>query len=120
MKIAITTTGDDLNAPIDPRFGRAKKFLIYDTETKEYTVIDNTQNLNLPQGAGLQAAQTVASNGAKAVITGHVGPKAFNVLSSTKIEIYLTNASTVKEAIDAYEKGELTPAKTFDKEGHWI
>ena len=120
MKIAITTTGDDLNSEIDPRFGRARKFLIYDTETKEYKVIDNSQNLNLPQGAGLQSAQNVASEGAKAVITGHVGPKAFNALTAANINIYLTDLKTVKEAIDAYLAGKLEPAKSFDKEGHWI
>jgi predicted Fe-Mo cluster-binding NifX family protein len=120
MKIALTTTGEDLNAPLDPRFGRAKKFLIYDTETKEYEVVDNTQNLNLPKGAGIQAAQTVASHGVKALITGHCGPKAFNVLQTAKIEIYLTDAKTVKEAIEAFESGKLQPAKTFDVEGHWI
>ncbi len=120
MKIAVTTTGDNLNAELDPRFGRAKKFLIYDTDTKEFYIIDNSQNLNLPQGAGLQAAQNVIGEGVKAVITGHVGPKAFNVLSTTKIDVYLTEAKTVKEAIEAYESGKLEPAKTFDKEGHWI
>lgn len=120
MKIAITTTGDDLNSEIDPRFGRARKFLIYDTETKEYKVIDNSQNLNLPQGAGLQSAQNVASEGAKAVITGHVGPKAFNILTAAKIPVYLTDLKTVKEAIDAFLAGKLEPAKSFDKEGHWI
>ncbi len=97
-----------------------KKFLIYDTDTGEYKVIDNSQNLNLPQGAGIQSAQNVASEGVKAIITGHVGPKAFNVLTAAKITIYLTDLKTVKQAIDAYKAGELEPAKTFDKEGHWI
>lgn len=120
MKIAITTTGEDLSAEVDPRFGRAKRFLIYDTDTKQFELVDNVQNMNLPQGAGIQAAKTVASQGVKAVITGHVGPKAFNVLNAAKIEIYLTDKKTVKEAIEAYLKGELKPAETFDREGHWI
>ncbi len=120
MKIAITTMGEDLNAPLDPRFGRAKKFLIYDTQTKEYEIIDNTQNLNLPKGAGIQAAQNVAGAGVKAVITGHCGPKAFNVLSAAKIDIYLSNAQTVAQAIEEFEQGKLTPAKSFDVEGHWV
>ena len=57
MKIAITTSGDSLDAAVDPRFGRAKAFILYDTETDEWSVLDNAQNLNAAQGAGIQAAQ---------------------------------------------------------------
>ena len=82
MKIAITTSGNDLNAPLDSRFGRAPKFLIYDLEAKTFEIIDNEQNLNAAQGAGIQSAQNIARLGAKALVTGHCGPKAFRVLGS--------------------------------------
>jgi len=76
MKIAISSQGDDLSATLDPRFGRASGFIIYDLDTDQYEYISNAENAQAPQGAGGQAAQTVARSGAQAVISGHIGPKA--------------------------------------------
>jgi predicted Fe-Mo cluster-binding NifX family protein len=73
MKIAITTSGNDLNSPLDTRFGRAPKFLIYDLEAKTFEIADNEQNLNAAQGAGIQSAQNIARQGVKALVTGHCG-----------------------------------------------
>ncbi len=120
MKIAITTSGKDLNATLDSRFGRAPLFLIYDLDAKTFEVVDNEQNLNAAQGAGIQSAQNVARRGAKALITGHCGPKAFAVLQAAKIKIYNTTAATVSEAIDQYRAGKLTEAASSDVEGHWV
>ncbi len=119
MKIAITTSGDSLSAPFEQRFGRAPKFLIYDTADESFVVIDNTQNLNAPQGAGIQAAQHVAQAGAEAVISGHCGPKAFRVLEAAGVAVYTANADTVVEALGQYVAGELAPATGADVEGHW-
>jgi len=119
MKIAITTSGNDLNAPLDSRFGRAPKFLIYDLETKTFEVMDNAQNLNAAQGAGIQSAQNIVRQGAKALVTGHCGPKAFRVLESAGIKIFNTSAATVKEALELYLAGKLNEAKSADVEGHW-
>jgi predicted Fe-Mo cluster-binding NifX family protein len=60
MKVAFTTSGNDLNAPLDSRFGRAPKFLVYDLDSETFEVVDNQQNLNAAQGAGMQPAETVA------------------------------------------------------------
>ncbi|GAB6267796.1 dinitrogenase iron-molybdenum cofactor biosynthesis protein [Smithella sp. SC_K08D17] len=120
MKIAITTSGNDLNAPLDSRFGRAPKFLIYDLEAKTFEIIDNEQNLNAAQGAGIQSAQNIARQGAKALFTGHCGPKAFRVLESAGIKIFNTSAATVKEALELYLAGKLNEAKSADVEGHWV
>ncbi len=120
MLIALTTSGNDLSAILDKRFGRAPKFLIYNTETKEFTLKDNTQNLNASQGAGIQAAQNVAASGAQAVITGHCGPKAFRVLTAANIAIYNTKAAIVQQAIDMFTNNELTAAVQADVEGHWV
>jgi predicted Fe-Mo cluster-binding NifX family protein len=62
MKIAFSTSGSDLSAPLDSRFGRAPKFLVYDLESGNFEVIDNQQNLNATQGAGIQSAETVAGS----------------------------------------------------------
>lgn len=120
MKIAITTSGSDLSAPLDSRFGRAPKFLIYDWENNTFEIIDNEQNLNAAQGAGIQSAQNIARMGVGAVITGHCGPKAFRTLQAAGIRIYNTSAATVTEALDQYRAGKLTEAKSADVEGHWV
>ncbi|MEA2069527.1 MAG: NifB/NifX family molybdenum-iron cluster-binding protein, partial [Verrucomicrobiota bacterium] len=52
MKIAFTASGDSLSAPLDPRFGRAPGFLIYDDEAGTLKSVNNEQNLNAAQGAG--------------------------------------------------------------------
>ncbi|HPI92681.1 MAG TPA: NifB/NifX family molybdenum-iron cluster-binding protein [Deltaproteobacteria bacterium] len=119
MKIAFTTSGDSLEAPIDIRFGRAPKILVYDLDTKAIEITDNTQNLNASQGAGIQAAQNVARTGAKHLVTGHCGPNAFKVLSAAGITIYTTDALTISEALDRFRSGSLSPANSADVEGHW-
>lgn len=119
MKIAFTTSGDSLHAPLDSRFGRAPKFLIYELENGAVEIIDNAPNLNAAQGAGTQAAQTVARSGAKVVITGHCGPKAFRVLAAAGVEIYTSGAATLAEALEMYRAGKLMRAKAADVDGHW-
>lgn len=119
MKIAISTSGDNPAAELDSRFGRAARFLLYDTDSKEFQSIDNAQNLNAPQGAGVQAAQTVANTGANAVITGHCGPKAFRVLQAAGIKVYNCEAATVESALSLLEEGKLQAASEADVEGHW-
>lgn len=120
MKIAFTTSGNDLNAPLDVRFGRAPKFIVYDLDSETFEVIDNKPSLHAAQGAGIQSAETVARSGAKALVTGHCGPKAFRVLLAAGIKVYNTDAYTVGEALALYRAGKLTEAKTADVEGHWF
>jgi predicted Fe-Mo cluster-binding NifX family protein len=120
LKLIITTTGQTLDAPMDRRFGRAAHFLLYDLETEAYRILDNDQNLQAAQGAGIQAAQNVVNSGAQAVITGHCGPKAFRVLSAANVAIYNCGADTVADAIDQYKSGQLKPAQSADVEGHWV
>lgn len=119
MKIAFTTTEPQLAAPLDRRFGRAAGFLVVDTESEQIHYESNDQNLNAPQGAGIQAAQNVAATGAKAVVTGHCGPKAFRILNASGIAIYTTKAPTVQAALDQFKQGQLSEATGADVEGHW-
>jgi predicted Fe-Mo cluster-binding NifX family protein len=119
MKIAITSEEKSLESLVDPRFGRAKHFAIADTDTGDCSFHDNEKNLNAPQGAGIQAAQAVAQLGAKAVLTGHVGPKAFATLDAAKVAVYTGIAGTVEAALEQYKGGQLTPTTQADVEGHW-
>lgn len=120
MKVAFSTSGDTLEAPLDSRFGRALKFLVYDLTTEAFAVADNKQSLIAAQGAGIQAAETVARLGAKALVTGHCGPKAFRVLSAAGIRVFTSDAPTVAAALELYRSGKLTEAKSADVEGHWV
>lgn len=120
MKIAVTSQGNTLDADIDPRFGRAANFIVVDPETLEFQVVENTQNLNLPQGAGIQAGKTVAGTDANVVITGHCGPKAFDVLKMAEIKIVVGASGRVIDAVQDYKNGKLDPAATADVEGHWV
>lgn len=119
MKIVITASGETLDSQVDPRFGRATKFIVYDTESGEYQARDNIQNLNAPQGAGIQAAQAVCGLGVQSVLTGHCGPKAFQVLSAGGVQIYTDVQGTVRDAIEAFKAGKLSAANAADVQSHW-
>ena len=118
-KIAFTTSGSDLSAPLDRRFGRALRFLIYDLDSKTFEVVDNTQNLNAAQGAGIQSAETVAKAGAKALVTGNCGPNAFRVLTAAGVRIFTTDLPTVADALKGYLEGKLEEAGSANVRGHW-
>ncbi len=119
MLICITSQGSDLDSQVDPRFGRAAKFVLVETDTGEFNVVDNAQNLQAAQGAGIQAAQNVVNAGAKAVVTGHCGPKAFTALNAGGIDTYTGASGAVKDALEAYKSGKLKKAAGADVEGHW-
>ena len=120
MKIAVSSSGKDLDAQLDPRFGRSAYFIIVDPEIMAFEVVENQQNLNLPQGAGIQAAKTIVDNKADVLITGHCGPKAFKVLHSAGVIIAIGAKGSVAEAIQQYTNGELEVAQEADVEGHWM
>ena len=119
MKIAFSAQGKDTTSQTDPRFGRAKYFVVVDSETGAFTAHDNSQNLNAPQGAGIQAAKNVNDFGAEAVVSGNVGPKAFAALQTAGIEIYTGASGTVQEALEAFKAGTLNKASKANVEGHW-
>ena len=109
MKIAISASGNNLDANVDMRFGRCPYFIIVETEDNEiksHEVVNN-EAVQAMRGAGIQAAQNVANKGAKVVITGNIGPNAFNVLSQTGIKVVTGFTGSVKEAVEKYLKGEL-------------
>ena len=105
MKICITSEGGNLDSKVDPRFGRCQNFIIADIDTLEFEAIGNP-NIESMGGAGIQSAQLVASKQVKAVVTGNVGPNAFQTLQAAGIEVFTGASGTVKEAIEKYKKGE--------------
>jgi predicted Fe-Mo cluster-binding NifX family protein len=114
MKIAISAAGKDFDSQVDPRFGCAAGFVIYDTENKTSEYIANAQNLNAVQGARI-----ISGTGAKVLITGHCGPKAFTALKAAGIKIFTGAGGTVREAVMKLATDNLAEAAGADVAGHW-
>jgi predicted Fe-Mo cluster-binding NifX family protein len=106
LKIAVSTVGDSLDSQIDPRFGRCPYFVIVDANTMGFEAIPNTSQY-ASSGAGIQAAQTITNKGVRLVLTGSVGPNAFQVLSSAGVEIITSVSGTVREAVEKFKGGQL-------------
>lgn len=119
VKIAFTTSGRELNAPLESRFGRAPAFLVYDLDAGSFAVADNAQSVNAAQGAGIQAAENVVRSGARVLVTGHCGPKAFRALQAAGVKVYTADTATVAEALERYRAGQLSEASNADVAGHW-
>ncbi len=118
MKICVTAAGNTLDAQIDPRVGRASYFLIVDSENMSFEAVSNTA-AGAMSGAGIQAAQTIASKGADVLITGNVGPNAFQALASAGIKIVVGASGTVREVIEKYKTGELKGTGAPTVGGHF-
>jgi predicted Fe-Mo cluster-binding NifX family protein len=108
MKIAISATGQNLDAEVDPRFGRCQYFIIVDPDTMQFEAVAN-ESAMASGGAGISAAQMIVSKGVEAVLTGNCGPNATQVLSSAGIKIISGVSGKVKDAVQSYKSGELQP-----------
>ena len=110
MKIAISAAGPSIEDLVDPRFGRCACFLIIDTGTLEFEVIENSSK-NLSGGAGIEAAQRVANQGVTHVLTGRCGPNAEKVLSAAGIKIVDGCEGKVREAVERFRSGDVSSAQ---------
>jgi predicted Fe-Mo cluster-binding NifX family protein len=118
MKIAVTARANNLESEIDPRFGRCSIFLIIDIDTMNFISISNESFMS-SGGAGIQAAQTVVKAGVKAVITGNIGPNAFQTLSAAGIIVYTGANGIIKDVIEKYKKGELRKIESASVNSHF-
>lgn len=118
MKIAITSTGQTLDSQVDQRFGRAACFIIIDTETMDFNVIEN-ESVAAAGGAGISSAKLAIDAGAEAVLTGNCGPNAERTLSATGLKLYIGVAGTVTEAVELFKSGKLTKASGPNVESHF-
>ncbi len=117
MKICVTATAGDLNAQVDPRFGRSQYFVIVDSDTMAFEAMVN-EAMNAPGGAGIQAAQAMVNKGVDVVISGNMGPNAFQVLSTAGVKIATGAYGTVKEAVEMYKIGKLNETGTSTVAAH--
>ena len=106
MKICVTASSGSLDAQADPRFGRCQYFVIVDSDTMEFETMANA-GVDTMGGAGIQAAQAVANKGVEVVITGNIGPNAFQTLSAAGIKVITGAFGTVRDVIGLYKSGQL-------------
>jgi predicted Fe-Mo cluster-binding NifX family protein len=108
VKIAISATSPDLDADVDPRFGRCQYFIIVDPQSMEFEALDNTHAM-AAGGAGISTAQMIAGKGVEVVLTGNCGPNAYETLSAAGIQVVTAVTGRVRDAVEAYKVGKLRP-----------
>ena len=118
MRIAVSASGKDLDAPVDPRFGRCAFFILVNTEDMSFEAFDN-ENIALGGGAGIQSAQFVASKGARAVVTGNCGPNAVRTLNAAGVDIIVGQSGTVREVVEKFKKGLLDTTSEANVADHY-
>ena len=118
MKVAVSSTGKNLDSAIDPRFGRCSWFLIIETGDMSFEAFSN-ESIALGGGAGIQSAQFIVSKGATALLTGNCGPNAMSALSAAGVKVILGQTGTVREAVERYKKGELPSASEANVDAHY-
>ncbi len=118
MKIAITATAKTMDSPVDQRFGRAAYFVVVDTETMDFAVIDN-ENVAAAGGAGISSAKAVVDAGAEAVLTGNCGPNAQRTLSAAGVRLYTGVTGKIAEAVELFKGGKLTEAEGPNVQSHF-
>ena len=117
MKVAVSARGTTPDSDIDERMGRAYWLMIYETKTNSWQAINNETARNAINGAGQQTANLLIDLGVEAVLTGEVGPRAFRLLNSAGIEIYLGAAGTVMDTLVAWHDGNLTRTRSASNIG---
>jgi predicted Fe-Mo cluster-binding NifX family protein len=117
-KIAVTSEGPSLDDQVDPRFGRAAGFVVVDLDTMDTQYIDNGQSQVMAQGAGIQAAELVARAGVSTLLTGYVGPKAFQALAAVGVKVGQNlEGLTVRQAVERFKLGQVDLAQAANRAG---
>ena len=118
MKICITAQGDNLDSGVDPRFGRCQCFIIVDTDTLEFEAVKNP-NTDSSGGAGIQSGQLISEKQATVVLTGNVGPNAFQTLKAAGIEVITGVSGTIKDAIEKYKNNNFKSIDSPSVDSHF-
>ena len=109
MKIIITASSEDIYQPFNPRFGRADTFLLFDSDSKEWSPLANPASQS-SGGAGPQAVEFISRMGGDVVISGRFGPKALTALQAAGVKAYTALTGTVSEVLEQYLNGQLKQA----------
>jgi predicted Fe-Mo cluster-binding NifX family protein len=100
--IAISATGNTLDSEVDPNFGKAKWFILVNTETMEYEAIEGVGE-EVTSGAGKAAAEIIIATGVGGVLTGEMGGNSAAILSAARIYVFTGVSGTVSYAIEQYK-----------------
>jgi len=111
MKVAVSSSGTNLDSQIDPRFGRYAYFIIVNADDMSFEAFNN-EAIALGGGAGIQSSQFVVSKGAGSIITGNAGPNAVQTLSAAGVEIFLGQTGSVRKAVERYRRGDIKPQES--------
>ncbi|MGO0122446.1 NifB/NifX family molybdenum-iron cluster-binding protein [Desulfothermobacter acidiphilus] len=106
IKIAVSAKGNRPDSLVEPNFGEAEYYLIFDAETKGYQAFPHPAK-GEPE-AGIKAVELLKEQGAKVIVTGNLGPNAFQAIAAAGMECRIGAGGTVQEAIDAYFQGKLS------------
>lgn len=104
MKLAITSQGKELDSQVERRFGRAPFFIIADTDEDSNEAVAN-EAARAGGGAGVKAAEFLIQKGVTKVVTGNVGPNAFQTLSAAGVTILTVSGGSVRDAIENAKHG---------------
>ncbi len=118
MKIAITVTAPNLDADIDPRFGRCLHFLVVDPDTMEFEALENSAAA-ASGGAGISAAQTLSGEKIEAVLTGNCGPNAYTTLTAAGIKVITGLSGKARDVVEQYKAGKLQAISRPNVAGHF-
>lgn len=118
MKIGICSKENDLKSLVDDRFGRAEKFIVYDTETSDFFAVENTAKTEA-SGAGGSAVKILSKNNVEVILAPEIGPKAMDAINGFEMDAYnFGDSKTVEEAIEKYKNGNLKKFITSSTESH--
>lgn len=118
MKIAVSSTGKNMDSQLDPRFGRCAYYLVVDSDDMHFEVYPN-ESAAMGGGAGIQASQFLASKGVQVVITGNCGPNAVDTLLAAGIELFTGEQGTIRDVVEKYVTGNLKPTNKPTVDSHF-
>ena len=110
MKVLLAADGELMNSTMSECLARARHLILFDIESGEYQVWDNTKNMGAESGTDIQCADLASRLRADYVIAGHCGEKAFQRLQGYSIQVILGVDGTVAEALEKFKTGKLPPS----------
>lgn len=114
MKIAISAIGSSMDSMLDVRFGRCRYFQIHDTDSGEVKVIENAAQFS-GGGAGIAAAQQLIDEKVDVIITGSLGPNAFELIEKSGIKAYKSESLSISVVLEKFKNSELEEIKSAGK-----
>ena len=107
MLLAITAMEQEMTSQMDPRFGRAKNIMFFDSESFELKEVVENPNFDASGSAGIKTTELIIDRGTDIIISGHVGPNAMTAIKGGGIKLYKSEIKSINEVLDDYKAGKL-------------